>query len=74
MSGWSGGPFKCGRCGQEWPRDPAVEVPCPVCGAAAGRWCRRPSGHKAMDLHAARDQAALDAGVLHRCPGKGAGK
>jgi hypothetical protein len=58
---------RCNRCGQEWPRDPALEVPCPACHAAAGRKCRRPSGH-ACDIHVERDQAALDAGKLAPCP------
>lgn len=58
----------CHACGQEWPRDPALEVPCPDCKARVGAWCKRPSGHKAMDLHVARDHAAMAAGLLERCP------
>lgn len=60
----------CGRCGQEWPRDPALEVPCPRCRAGVGVRCRRPSGHGGnfTGLHAARDRAAMDAGLLSRCP------
>lgn len=60
---------RCCRCGQEWPRDPALEVPCPTCLAAVGHRCRRPSGHPAQGLHKARDQAAMDAALLPKCPG-----
>ncbi|SFY43283.1 hypothetical protein SAMN04244548_04648 [Paracoccus pantotrophus] len=35
-------------------RHPLLAVACPACGAAAGTWCRRPSGHRAADLHRAR--------------------
>ena len=59
---------RCGRCGQEWPRDPALEVACPQCLAPVGVRCRRPSGHD-CELHASRDRAALDAGILSPCPG-----
>lgn len=55
-------PFSCTRCGQEWPRDPALEVPCPTCNAAIGRACKRPSGHALMTdsrIHPARDRRAL---------------
>jgi hypothetical protein len=58
---------RCGLCGQEWPRDPALEVPCPACHAATGQRCRRPSGHP-CDIHAERDKAAMEAGKLERCP------
>jgi hypothetical protein len=58
---------RCNLCGQEWPRDPALEVPCPACPAAAGQKCRRPSGH-ACDIHVERDRAALEAGKLTLCP------
>lgn len=36
---------RCGRCDQEWSRDPALEVECPVCHAQPGQKCRvyRPS-------------------------------
>jgi hypothetical protein len=57
----------CVNCGQEWPRDPALEVPCPTCHAPIGVKCRRPSGH-GCELHASRDQAAMDAGCLRPCP------
>ena len=39
-------------------RHPVLAVPCPDCQAAAGAWCKRPSGHKASDLHKARKTAA----------------
>lgn len=57
---------RCSACGQTWAKDPALAVPCPICQARAGVNCRRPSGHP-CELHMARDQAALDAGVLERC-------
>lgn len=56
----------CGLCGEIWERDPALEVACPQCLAPVGVKCRRPSGH-GCDLHHARDQAALDVGVLKPC-------
>ncbi len=58
---------RCRNCGREWPRDPALEVVCPTCRAPVGAWCRRPSGHRAMDLHAGRDRAAMAAGFLEPC-------
>jgi hypothetical protein len=57
----------CSNCGEEWPRNPALEVPCPTCHAPVGVKCRRPSGH-GCTLHASRDQAAMDAGFLRLCP------
>lgn len=61
----------CRRCGQEWPRDPALEVPCPVCRAPVGQRCRRPSGHGVFGggLHAARDEVANRAGILAKYNG-----
>lgn len=60
---------QCQRCGQEWPRDPALEVACPTCRAPIGAWCKRPSGHQAQDLHTARDRLALDTIPDYgRCP------
>ncbi|MBU0493809.1 MAG: hypothetical protein KKB13_18330 [Chloroflexi bacterium] len=66
---------QCRNCGQTWPRDPALEVPGPDCGAGVGQSCRRPAGYSGpfVGLHRARDQAALDAGVLLPCPGATAG-
>ncbi|MBN1661926.1 MAG: hypothetical protein JXA93_26265 [Anaerolineae bacterium] len=61
---------RCCLCGQEWPRDPALEVPCPTCLAKIGQACRRPSGYTGnfTGVHAARDQAAMQAGLLEPCP------
>lgn len=63
---------QCARCGMEWPRDPALEVPCPCCRALVGQKCRRPSAHAVFggEPHAARDQAALDAGFFEKCSGR----
>lgn len=59
----------CHACGQTWPRHPVLEVPCPACHARIGVWCQRPSGHGAWgDLHVAREQLALERGVLQMCP------
>ncbi len=65
----------CSACGQEWARDPALEVECPKCKAQVGDYCRvrRPSGHTANFgnktlIHPARDQLAMDIGFLQRCP------
>jgi len=60
-------PVTCRACGQTWPRDPALEVPCPQCRAPVGVKCRRPSGHN-CETHRERDQAAMDAGLLQLCP------
>lgn len=59
--------FSCSRCGEEWPDHPVTRVPCPVCRAAAGTWCKRPSGHRAAELHVDREHVALAAGVLRKC-------
>ncbi len=58
----------CSNCGQEWPRDPAEQVPCPVCRAPVGRKCKRPSEHGTWggQPHPARDQAAMNAGLLKK--------
>jgi hypothetical protein len=38
---------------------PSMAVGCPTCGAAAGAWCKRPSGHRAWgDFHKERHQVA----------------
>jgi predicted amidophosphoribosyltransferase len=64
----------CSACGQEWPRDPALEVRCPTCCAKVGHYCSaaRPSGYRvrfgAAMVHPARDQLAMDLGFLQRCP------
>lgn len=59
-------PVACHDCGQTWKRDPALEVPCPCCGADVGHGCRRPSGHN-CEFHAERLQATLDAGFEDMC-------
>lgn len=43
-------------------RDPVMAVPCPTCGAKAGRWCKRPSGHSGpfVAFHAARRKLAAE--------------
>lgn len=60
----------CNRCGQEWERDPALEVPCPTCQAKVGQKCKRPSGHTVWggQPHDERDRAAMEAGFLKSCP------
>ena len=70
-AGWSSSraPVFCHDCGEEWARDPALEVACPACHARVGVWCKNPSGHKAMHLHQARMQRAFDEGFEKRCPG-----
>lgn len=57
---------RCNSCGQEWPRDPALEVECPDCRASVGAPCRRPSGHGCA-VHGARDRLAMDRGFLTLC-------
>lgn len=59
--------FSCSRCGEEWPDHPVTRVPCPTCKARAGTWCKRPSGHRAAELHVEREHAALAAGALRKC-------
>ncbi len=59
--------LSCNRCGETWERHPALVVGCPTCGVAAGVKCRRPSGHP-CDTHVDREQDALDAGLMTRCP------
>ncbi len=57
-------------CGRSWPRDPALEVPCPTCRAPIGSPCKRPSGHPlfAHGVHAERDLAADAEGKYGVCP------
>ena len=61
---------RCSQCGQEWPRDPALEVACPTCLAGVGQRCRRPGGYTGnfVGVHASRDRAAMQAGFLQPCP------
>lgn len=57
----------CANCGETWARDPRLEVECPDCWQKVGSWCQRPSGHKAAEFHIAREQAAVDAGLMSVC-------
>lgn len=58
----------CSNCGQEWERDPALEVACPQCRTDVGEKCKRPSGHPA-GLHAGRDKKALrEVDGYQKCP------
>lgn len=63
-------PVRCSLCGQEWPRDPALEIACPTCLAGVGQPCRRPGGYTGnfVGVHASRDRAAMQAGFLQPCP------
>lgn len=74
---------QCFRCGQKWPRDPALEVECPTCNAVIGRKCSRlrPSEHRVsaafadgVDVHPERDRLAMNLGFLQKCPGEPPGK
>lgn len=59
---------RCANCGQEWERDPALEVERPICKAPVGRSCRRPSGH-VCPIHAKRDLLAMrELQDYGRCP------
>jgi len=63
----------CTHCGQSWPRDPALEVPCPVCNAEVGIRCRRPSGHIVWggQPHPERDRLAMQVVAGYgRCPAR----
>lgn len=64
--------FSCDRCGETWPEHPVTRVPAPPAAFPSGGG--RPSGHRAMDLHIDREHAALDAGVLRKCPGPPGGR
>jgi predicted RNA-binding Zn-ribbon protein involved in translation (DUF1610 family) len=72
---------RCEICGQKWPRDPALEVKCPKCGAKPGCKCttNRPSEHKlnmaftpdAKQFHDERDILAMNAIINYKkCPGR----
>lgn len=68
-------PVSCSNCGEKYKRDPAYEVTCPVCHAAPGRLCMRPSEHAAWEIHPERDGEALRLGFIKKCPkGKSATK
>jgi len=64
--------YVCSLCGERWPRDPALEVPCPRCLAPVGVKCRRPSGHPLFgaEVHHDRDHEAMRLGKLKKCPGR----
>lgn len=58
-------------CGKTWPRDPALEVPCPTCRAGVGARCVKPSGHRFWayeNPHADRDILADRQGHYGPCP------
>lgn len=48
---------------------PLLAVKCPSCGRGPGQWCRRPSGHPAMNLHAPRAVEA-DRAFVESCGDK----
>lgn len=50
-------------------RHPVQAVACPDCGARAGTWCKRPSGHKATDFHRSRRDLADRQFVRHHGEG-----
>lgn len=41
---------------------------CPVCGARPGQSCKRPSGHRAAELHAARLALAENGASVETAP------
>lgn len=45
-------------------KGPPFDMPCPTCGARAGAWCKRPSGHSGpfVTPHAARVRSSQEAG------------
>ena len=59
----------CHRCGERWPRHPALEVECPKCHATVGVGCCRPSGHSGplIEPHIEREQRVVDEGMLGLC-------
>jgi len=52
--------FTCEGCGDSWPYDPRLIVPCPDCKARAGANCIRPSEHRTTMPHRARREAAFE--------------
>lgn len=58
---------RCRNCGETWPRDPRLEVPCPSCDAPVGSKCKRPSGHTVKTPHVPREEAALEADEIDKC-------
>lgn len=55
-------------CDKSWSRDPVLEVACPDCKQPVGSPCKRPSGHRATQPHAARDILADELGHYGPCP------
>lgn len=49
-------------------RHPVLAVPCPACAAAEGRWCLRPCGHMASELHRDRCVQADEALIATHGP------
>lgn len=43
-------------------------IACPKCHAGPGKFCQRPSGHRAAEMHAERYRESERADALH-CPG-----
>lgn len=64
MSRWT-----CHLCGEGWDHHPAAVVACPQCERPAGSPCQRPSGHNTYGgiPHVAREQLAVDTGLLKKC-------
>ncbi|WP_198668088.1 hypothetical protein [Saliphagus sp. LR7] len=59
----------CEKCGIAQPYHPVLAVECPNYGAASGRKCQRPSGHRIRSPHTDRINAAYGAGYT-KCPCK----
>lgn len=68
--------WSCSLCGEEWDQHPFLQLPCPTCHARAGAWCVRPSGHSGpfVEIHVAREQAVVDAGLINICPAAKSGQ
>lgn len=61
-------PISCSRCGEAWQDgDPALQLDCPACSAAAGFPCFRAHGANET-VCTERDRAAEYAGLLSVCP------
>lgn len=56
--------ISCNNCGEEWPRDPRLEVACPTCQAPVGQKCRRPSEHEAPPTAYTQGRAGDSGGIL----------
>lgn len=65
-----GGAARCVACGATWPRDPALEVGCPVCRSPRGVPCNlASSSRRTRHSHATREQAAVAGGFMDPCGG-----